>query len=227
MPDTKHHRMPNLVRPSPVGIAGNSRRGTHWEFYAPRLGCRLVAASSLEYEHYVLLECDPTVAKYEAQVPATVEIDGKQRKTVFDSKVTYRDGRKVIYEVKFAEDVALPETKSQLVVQRLWAEQNAYEHVLVTQVEIREAAVYLENCHSMLPWARPLHDTLPEPRALVLGTIHGAAAALSLGEVANRTTQPIETVLSVVVREFINQRLALPDIQTKTFGRKSLVVGLV
>eukprot|EP01034_Spumella_vulgaris_P014029 gene14029-17917_t len=64
--------------------------GTHWEFISARNRVRVVGSSSLEYDHYVLLDLDPSVVAWTHQVEVEVDIGGKRRSRVLDSKVRYR-----------------------------------------------------------------------------------------------------------------------------------------
>lgn len=200
---------------------GHSRRGTHWEFFSPRLGQRVVASSSLEYEHYVLVECDPTILSYEVQVKITEEVGGKRRTSVLDSLVRYRDGRCAVNEVKFEAQVA--EAERQFEIQRAWARRNGYSHHVLTEKEIRGDALYLANCHAMLPWARPLHAPSDDIKTLVIGFIAGRDDRYSIEDVAARTGVPLDCVVPVVVGEYFDGRISIPNLRTHKFGRKTLV----
>lgn len=200
---------------------GRSRRSTHWEFFSPRLGGRVVAASSLEYEHYVSLECDPTVETYEPQVKVTVTVDGEPHVTILDSKVRHRDGRIVVNEVKFAEQVT--ESEKQIQVQRALAQQNGWLHQVLTENEIRADEVYLRNCHAMLGWAQPIHTVPDSGRTSIVGLISGQGGELTVAAVSAATGRPVEEVVSVVVREYIAGRVDLPNIRSVKLSKLTTV----
>lgn len=209
----------SLFPSSPV--MGHSRRGTHWEFYSPRLEQRLVASSSLEFEHYVLVECDPAVETYSVQVAAEAEVEGESRKTILDSVVRYRDGRVVVNEVKFKDQVEASQT--QFAVQRAWASQQGYEYEVLTEDVIRVNVVHLENCHALLPWARPLHAVPEEVRVPVMGQVADQDKDQSIEVLVRKTGFTAGEVVSVIVRAYLAGRVLLPDIKGKKFGQGTLV----
>ena len=102
-------------------IVGANRRGSRWEFFAPRLHNRVVAANSLEFSHYVMLESDPDIASYEVQVKKPIELDGKLRTAMFSSMAVYRDKSVVANDVKYSTQLSSSAAQDQLTVQRAWA----------------------------------------------------------------------------------------------------------
>ncbi|MBX3749120.1 MAG: hypothetical protein KF897_03440 [Opitutaceae bacterium] len=200
---------------------GHSRRGTRWEFYSPRLEQRLVASSSLEFEHYVLVECDPEVETYSVQVAVEAEVEGESRKTILDSVVRYRDGRVVVNEVKFKDQVE--SSRTQFAVQRAWASQQGYGYEVLTEDVIRVNVVHLENCHALLPWARPLHAVPEEVRVPVMGQVADQDKDQSIEVLVRKTGFTAGEVVSVIVRAYLAGRVLLPDIKDKKFGQGTLV----
>ena len=198
------------------------RRGTHWGFHSHRTGRTVVAASSLEFDHYVALEADPEVKTWEPQVEVLVIFEGNERRRVLDSKVTYWSGLTVVNEVKHAAQSADPNTVFQMKVQDAWAAANNAGSRLVTDVMIRENRTLLENQHKMLPWVRGMHGVDEALARATLGLVSGWPKAISIQDIATELRVPPSAFCAVIVKDYLERRVKL-DVADRPFGLGTLV----
>jgi len=202
-----------------VGMAG---RGTHWEFYSPRLKRRVVASSSYEYDHYVTLEMDPAVKTWVPQVEATAVVEGHECKRVIDATVTYWNGLMEAHEVKPEAQAQAEHTLRQLQFLAEWSKANGSVAKLVTEVQIRSEPVLLMSYHSMLPWARESHSIDEALARVVVGMVVGRKSPISIEEAADELRIPISALAPIVVREFRDRRFGL-DVGVRPFGRMTFI----
>lgn len=104
----------------------------------------------LEWDHFLLLDCDPLV-KWICERPAKVEaiIDGKKSSATFDMWILWHDGREELREVKPAEN----EEKSsrQITLQKQWAALIGLDHQVVTENKVAREPL-LTNCRRLHPY---------------------------------------------------------------------------
>lgn len=201
-------------------------RGTHWEFYSPRLKRRVVGTSSFEYDHYVTLEMDPAVKTWAPQVEATAVIDGRECKRVVDATVKYWNGTSEAHEVKPEAQAKADHTLRQLQFLTEWATANGAVAKLVTEVHIRAEPVLLMSYHSMLPWTRRLHSVDEAMARVVSGFIARRKDAVTIEDLVQELRFPMSDVVPILVRDFRDRRVKM-DISVRPFGRTTYVAWRV
>lgn len=117
------------------------------------IGCE----SRLEQEFYLKLEFDRTVRKYEEQ-PLVIkgEVDGKKISYTPDCLVYYLDGKpNRLVEIKFQSELDEHDAnlEARLSLGRSYAKENGLEFEVVTEVQIRDAA--LDNYRLIYRFVKP------------------------------------------------------------------------
>ena len=139
----------------------NQPRGNYgsnfWQMYSRKLDRDVHFYSSLERDHGVIVEADPTVAWFcEQPLRINIKLDGRDRETVMDMLIQFTDGRTEYREVKYASDVQRVDDRSrvarQLAAQREWAFVTANDYKIVTDEEIRRNAMFLQNWKQILAY---------------------------------------------------------------------------
>lgn len=139
----------------------NQPRGNYgsnfWQMYSRKLDRDVHFYSSLERDHGVIVEADPTVAWFcEQPLRINIKLDGRDRESVMDMLIQFTDGRTEYREVKYASDVQRVDDGSrvarQLAAQREWAFVTANDYKIVTDEEIRRNAVFLRNWKQILAY---------------------------------------------------------------------------
>lgn len=144
------------------------KRGSHygnnfWIFESRKLHRRVTAFSNLEYENLLTLEMNPNVIHFcEQPYKATVFVGGKEKNTIFDVYVVYKDGREEFQEVKYQEELNVDTSKgersrNQIEVQKMWCLQNGFDYNLRTDKDIEVGDFYIRNLSSLAAKARRFH----------------------------------------------------------------------
>ncbi|MBX3234694.1 MAG: TnsA endonuclease N-terminal domain-containing protein [Nitrospiraceae bacterium] len=128
-----------------------------WQMYSWKLDRDVHFYSSLERDHGVIVEADPTVASFcEQPLRIKIKLDGRDRETVMDMLIQFTDGRTEYREIKYVNDVQAIDDHSrvsrQLAAQREWAFVTANDYKVVTDEEIRRNPTFLRNWKQILAY---------------------------------------------------------------------------
>jgi hypothetical protein len=139
----------------------SSRYGNnYWEGFSPKLKRNVRFFSDLEYEHWILVETNPSVETFcEQPLRIKQHLNGEWIESIFDMWVKFHDGNEIFVEVKYSEELDpnhknFNRVKRQTDVQKEWCQSNGKKHSIQTEKEIRGNRVYLENMRYLLPFAR-------------------------------------------------------------------------
>lgn len=137
---------------TPVITEGSKRFGNNrWHSYSPKLKRRVYLFSDLEYEHWLLIESDPNIVDFcEQPLKVTSYINGKAKSSIFDIYIKYADGKQEFREIKYSTELNKANIIDQIAVQRAWCDENGYEHLVQTEIEIRENRLLLSNLKLIL-----------------------------------------------------------------------------
>lgn len=137
---------------TPVITEGSKRFGNNrWHSYSPKLKRRVYLFSDLEYEHWLLIESDPNIVDFcEQPLKVTSYINGKAKSSIFDIYIKYADGKQEFREIKYSTELNKANIIDQINVQRAWCDENGYEHLVQTEIEIRENRLLLSNLKLIL-----------------------------------------------------------------------------
>lgn len=138
-----------------------SRSGNYWEVYSIKIDRTVKLYSDLERDHWLLIEADPDIVEFcEQPCLASALIDGRVRLSIPDMWIRYRSGAEELREVKYRKDLAEGngERPHQLKIQSEWAKRNDLAYRVVTDVEIRENVIKLNNISKMIRARRSEYD---------------------------------------------------------------------
>jgi len=144
--------------PKPVWKQPRGSYGSNfWQMYSWKLDRVVHFYSSLERDHGVIIEADPSVASFcEQPVRITIKVDGQDRETVMDMLIQFTNGRTEYREIKYATDVQEGDDQSraarQLAAQREWAVVTSNDFKIVTDKEIRRNPTFLGNWKQIIAY---------------------------------------------------------------------------
>lgn len=184
---------------TPIIMPRSSHYGNnYWNSDGPKVGMReVILYSDLEFDHWVLVETDPTVETYcEQPLEITYVIDGLLHSSIFDIWIKYRDGQLLFREVKYESelnpnDPRNQRTMRQIEAQKLWCDQNGYRYEVITEKTIRSSHFSLENRLKILSYIK--NNPEPELASEILRYI--SSKPIRLEKLTIESTQPIGAVL--------------------------------
>jgi hypothetical protein len=130
--------------------------GNYWESFSLKAGSRVVRLySDLAYDHWVLLEADPTVVSLcEEPIRIQMPVGDKWVGSILDMWYATRDGEEYFCEVKYARDIksAAPDSRigRQLAAQLAWAKGVGARYCIATDLTVRSRPKFLVNWKSAL-----------------------------------------------------------------------------
>lgn len=145
-------------------------RGSHfgnnyWIFRSRKLLRRVTAFSNLEYDWLVSLEMNADVEYYcEQPLSVTLFDNNKEKTSVFDLWVLYKNGNEELQEIKYSNDLKDPGSRSssQISLQRKWCYVNGFRYQTITEKEIYKGIYYIRNIHFLAgnAWRCPPVDRI-------------------------------------------------------------------
>lgn len=130
-----------------TGRYGNN----HWMVYSPKLKRDVNLFSDLELDHWVLLETDPNVETF-CEQPDIASDEEDDRTSILDTWVKYKDNTEVFIEIKYSNDLDNEDVQKQISTQKKWCEKNGKAHRVMTEKDIRNNLILLENLKEMIPY---------------------------------------------------------------------------
>ncbi|MFC5603349.1 TnsA endonuclease N-terminal domain-containing protein [Sporosarcina koreensis] len=121
---------------------GNNR----WKSYSIKIHREVFLFSDLEYDNWLLTECNPNVISF-CEQPFEIKLPFKSRirSSIPDMWVLYDNGDEEIVEVKYLIDLNKPRVIEQIGIQKEWCKANKIRHKVLTDCQIRESAILLSN----------------------------------------------------------------------------------
>lgn len=135
------------IKPNSKGKYGSN----YWETYSPKLKRDVSLYSDLEYDHWALIEGNPSVKEFcEQPERVSAYYNGKKVNSVIDMWVQYKNGVEEFIEVKYTRDLYLNNKNSlrnirQVTVQEHWCKDNGFSYKIMTEKEIRRNKILLDN----------------------------------------------------------------------------------
>jgi hypothetical protein len=168
-----------------------------WYQYGPKAGKDWVLSSDLEFLHFISLEADPDVLRYDlALEPMIVAVGDDNHRFTFDALVEFRNGKRKYREVKFAQelrDQQAVRTQQQVDAEATWSGKFNEDFEIVTDETLAPLAMRLHNWIQIIPAiARvrhlPMEATSCAAKAAIASlqtsTIGEIAAGISRDEIA-------------------------------------------
>ncbi|MDR3563505.1 MAG: TnsA endonuclease N-terminal domain-containing protein [Negativicutes bacterium] len=144
-------------------LNGSKRYGNNrWLTYSPKLKRSVWLYSDLEYDHWILVETNPRVKSF-CEQPLRIRrtVDGYIVETIFDMWILFIDEEEKYIEVKYSNQIGVLRTTRQIRAQQYWCSENGHEHLVQTEIEIRNNIIYLENMKKILYYSKQ-YDTPSE-----------------------------------------------------------------
>ncbi|WP_051530018.1 TnsA endonuclease N-terminal domain-containing protein [Anoxybacteroides tepidamans] len=142
----------------PIDIPRNKKFGNnYWEVFSPKLNRTVKLYSDLEYDHWLLIESDPSVRCY-CEQPLKIQLywNNKLHQSIFDMWILYDDNSESFIEIKYSNDLIKPKVMEQLSVQQQWCNEHNKRHVIATEKDIRSNQVRLANARLMVSFLKSL-----------------------------------------------------------------------
>jgi hypothetical protein len=140
-----------MNHPSPVWKRPLSRYGTNrWIVFSPKLHRTVILYNNLEYDHWVLLESEPTIRSYcEQPRRIRVRLPSGIVTTVFDMWILWDSMLQEYRAVRYMKDLSCPDRSSrinqEIEAQKLWCQLGGVRHSVVTDETVRANLIYIEN----------------------------------------------------------------------------------
>ena len=137
-----------MLNRSPAVQSRSRHYGSNFIYaYSHKLGKVVTLESNLEYWHFLQVELDPEIVRYEEH-PDKITIiadDGKERGSIFDMSVIKANGTIEYREIKYSDDLETDRTQTQVMIQKAWCEAKGYLHRVVTEKDIILGDKYIYN----------------------------------------------------------------------------------
>lgn len=118
----------------------------YWEVYSPKLGRDVRLYSNVEWMHWLLLEADPNVIAFCEQPLRMLGVAGQKGDSYIDIWVLFADGSEEYREIKLSKDINSERSRRQISIQKKWCERNDFVHRVVTDADLKDFKVQIENC---------------------------------------------------------------------------------
>ncbi|MBR5297757.1 MAG: Tn7 transposase TnsA N-terminal domain-containing protein [Parabacteroides sp.] len=137
---------------SPIKMPRGSHYGSDfWITYSYKLKRRVNLYSYLEYTQFISLEMNPEVEFFcEQPLEISGTFNGKNKKSVFDFWVQYKNSNSEFQEVKYISELKGNDKKSvrskeQTEFQKQWCDENNYKYAIITDEDIFKSRHYIGN----------------------------------------------------------------------------------
>lgn len=158
---------------SRTGRYGNN----HWIVYSSKIEREVNLFSDLEFDHWVMVEADPTVETF-CEQPDKAVVEGEKGTSIFDMWIKGKDGKEIFIEIKYEKDLKDEQVVKQIGVQKSWCELHGKEHHVRTEKDIRSNEIYLENLKDILPYLQNNSTIVEIDRHKVISQLKDGRRAL-------------------------------------------------
>lgn len=197
-----------------------------WLFDSPKIDRRFVIEGDVAFMHFVLMEGDQEIARYDpSPVPVSTIIDGEVRQTKLDAAVYFTDGRTEWWEFKRANDAGANRSgraRPQLSAQAQCASLEGVKYRLLTDLDLRDKQILFDNwlllCAAITRAKR--QPVFHEARILEarLDTYH----VITLGALLEDPQVDAGLMLAVIA-EALQQGRICTDLAQTLFSKKSVL----
>lgn len=213
---------------SPVTISRNMYYGSNfWSAYSHKLKRDVRFYSDLEYEHWLLVETNSDIVAFcEQPLKIAYEFEGKNTHTIFDMWVQERSGKEYFVEVKYSQEMhkgnkKYNRTMKQLEIQRAWCEENGKEYRIMTEKEIREPRIYLDNMRLFVSLTNHFIEVIPYQEEKILNLINNGC--FSVSELCSSYPSiPLRDIYIILSKNVVEGRIQA-NLDSLDFGYKTEV----
>lgn len=128
----------------PVKQKSNSHFGSNfWEGFSTKLNRNVFFYSELEYENWIMTECNPSIKTFcEQPLKISGYVDNQYKESIFDMWIQWIDGTEEFLEIKYEKDIKNINNSNhrisyQIKLQKQWCMKNRFNHRIITEKDIR------------------------------------------------------------------------------------------
>jgi hypothetical protein len=153
----------------PIPMKRSMKYGNNfWHGYSYKAKRDVRFFSDLEYEHWLLVETNPSIIDF-CEQPLEIKFfyNGKLRSSIFDMWIKYEDGIEEFREIKYQSHLEkshpkYEDTIKQITIQREWCRTKGFLHSVQTDEIIRCNSLFVDNSRILVSYVRmvqPKHST--------------------------------------------------------------------
>ncbi|MGD7000766.1 TnsA endonuclease N-terminal domain-containing protein [Bacillus thuringiensis] len=166
---------------------GNNR----WIAYSAKLQRNVLLFSDLEYEHWLIIESNPTIIDFcEQPLLMNAHINGKLMTSIVDMWVKYDTGHEEFIEIKYSSDLTKQRVINQIAIQKHWCNEHRFHHHVRTEEHIRTNRTLLSNLKILVRGQKQQKQQLDTDRYLIIKILKGATEKITLTFLIQETKLP-------------------------------------
>ncbi|WP_089608109.1 TnsA endonuclease N-terminal domain-containing protein [Bacillus cereus] len=166
---------------------GNNR----WISYSSKLQREVFLFSDLEYEHWLIIESNPTIIDFcEQPLLMNAYINGKLMTSTIDMWVKYDTGHEEFIEIKYSSDLTKHRVINQIAIQKHWCNKHKFQHHVRTEEHIRTNRMLLSNLKILAKGQKQQKQLLDTDRHLIMKILKGFPAKIPLTFLIQETKLP-------------------------------------
>ncbi|MCM2581689.1 TnsA endonuclease N-terminal domain-containing protein [Bacillus stercoris] len=210
---------------TPIQINRSMKYGNnYWEVYSPKLKRVVRLYSSLEYDHWLLLEITPSIKTFcEQPLKINCRREHKIYSSIFDAWVLYTNLSEEFREIKYFSDLSKTRTQEQINTQRKWCLENGYKYSVQTDEIIRKNPVLLDNAKKIIPFLSNSQENHPLNHKIYRYVNNSNnPKGVSLKNITEMLQENMNSVFECVLNLVFQGKLKI-DIETQRFTIHSKV----
>lgn len=196
----------------------------YWTGYSHKMKRTIELFSDLEYDHWLLVECNPKIIRF-CEQPLIIEetIHGEQFHSIPDMWVLYENTKEAIIEIKYLnslleEHPKYLQTMRQIEIQKKWAKRNNMSHFVFSEDKIRENRILLNNYRKIISYVRQFNPA--DMNALTMDIIQAIKGERrTLEQIFHLKNEP-QNVIMVALMYLIYSGKVKSNIAIQTINRK-------
>ncbi|MED2035503.1 Tn7 transposase TnsA N-terminal domain-containing protein [Bacillus thuringiensis] len=162
-----------------------------WISYSFKLQREVFLFSDLEYEHWLIIESNPTIIDFcEQPLLMNAHINGKFMTSIVDMWVKYNTGQEEFIEIKYVSDLIKQTVINQIAIQKHWCNEHRFQHRVKTEEHIRTNRMLLSNLKILVKGQKQQKQQLDTDRYLIMKILKGATAKITLTFLIQETKLP-------------------------------------
>ncbi|EMA7399372.1 TPA: Tn7 transposase TnsA N-terminal domain-containing protein [Bacillus cereus] len=176
----------------PIFTSANKKFGNNrWISYSSKLQREVFLFSDLEYEHWLIIESNPTIIDFcEQPLLMNAHINGKLMTSIVDMWVKYNTGQEEFIEIKYAADLTKQTVINQIAIQKHWCNEHRFQHRVKTEGHIRTNRMLLSNLKILVKGQKQQKQQLDTNRYLIMKILKSATAKIPLTFLIQETKLP-------------------------------------
>ncbi|MCU4997236.1 Tn7 transposase TnsA N-terminal domain-containing protein [Bacillus thuringiensis] len=176
----------------PIFTSANKKFGNNrWISYSSKLQREVFLFSDLEYEHWLIIESNPTIIDFcEQPLLMNAHINGKLMTSIVDMWVKYNTGQEEFIEIKYAADLTKQTVINQIAIQKHWCNEHRFQHRVKTEGHIRTNRMLLSNLKILVKGQKQQKQQLDTDRYLIMKILKSATAKIPLTFLIQETKLP-------------------------------------